>query len=497
MSKDGNISLTSLVLMILATAFGFVNTATAYEQMGYASIIWYLVGAFCFFIPTSFMFAEYGSALSDKSGGIYSWIKVSIGERWAFIGTFIWLLAWIITNIFWIPNSWISWSAMIFGKDTTQQWSILGLDSTETLGILSIIFLIFATWLAIKGLKSITWIASIGGFMATLLVVIFCTLSIILIFTNHGHLAQPITGFKSFIVPPNPQFRHTASMISFVVYAIFAYAGIESLCGVINHLKNPKKTFPRAVVISMVIMVVLYTASILLCGVSINWAHIMGRKSVTLGNVMYVLMANVGFALGRSLNWAPGTTLAFGHFLVRFEAFATLAGGIGGFFVLLYSPIKSFMFGSSTKLWPKWALHLNKHGMPNHVMWIQTALMSVVLFFTSFGGSSAKMFYQILTDMNNVSTTLQYVLIVFAFPFFKKIINMNRPFEIYHSKRVIWSSTVMVLIVLIFGIVFNFIQPLLTHDYIDDFWTFIGPVLFGGCAWIFYDYDLKKHRVED
>ncbi|XIF20248.1 MAG: Hypothetical protein AJITA_00982 [Acetilactobacillus jinshanensis] len=57
--------------MIMSTVFGFSNVGIAYDQMGYASIIWYLVGAVTFFIPTSLMFAEYGSA-------------------WAFIGTFIW-----------------------------------------------------------------------------------------------------------------------------------------------------------------------------------------------------------------------------------------------------------------------------------------------------------------------------------------------------------------------------------------------------------------------
>lgn len=486
------ISLTSLVLMILSTTFGFINVPTAFDQMGYASIIWYIVGALAFFLPTSFMFAEYGSALKDSAGGIYSWIKSGLGERWAFIGGFTWLSAWVITMLFGVPNLWVSLSVMIYGHDTTQSWTFLHFNSTETLGLLSILFVIAATWISVKGLGNITWIASIGGFLATSIAFVFCILSVILIFLNHGHLAQPITGFKSFIVSPNPSFQTPVSTISFVVYAIFAYAGIESLCGVINHLKNPAKTFPHGVMIATALVFVLYTVSIILCGFVVNWKAVMGQNRVTLGNVMYVLMGNLGFSLGHGLDLSPSGTLALGHFLARYTGFANLWGGAGGFLVLAYSPIKSFMFGSNKKLWPKWSLRLNRDGMPGNVMWVQGGFLVAVLFFLTFGGNDAKALFQILTDMNNVSTAFQYILIVLAFPFFKKLANLDRPFVVYHSMKTTWVITILVLFVLAFGIGFNFVQPLLAHQYMTDFWTFLGPVIFGGGAWLFYDWHMRR-----
>ncbi|XIF19800.1 MAG: glutamate/gamma-aminobutyrate family transporter YjeM [Acetilactobacillus jinshanensis] len=39
--------------------------------------------------------------------------------------------------------------------------------------------------------------------------------------------------------------------------------------------------------------------------------------------------------------------------------------------------------------------------------------------------------------MNNVCTGLQYVLIILAFPFFKNLSNLKRPFTIYHSIKII------------------------------------------------------------
>ncbi|MSE21463.1 amino acid permease, partial [Lactobacillus parabuchneri] len=94
MSKK-KITLVGLILMIFTTIYGFANTTVAYEQMGYASIIWYVLAAILFLLPTAMMFAEYGSTFKDAHGGIYSWLAGSIGEEWAFIGTFIWLSSWI------------------------------------------------------------------------------------------------------------------------------------------------------------------------------------------------------------------------------------------------------------------------------------------------------------------------------------------------------------------------------------------------------------------
>ena len=71
----------SLVLMIITTVYGFGNVSVLYRQMTYAGI--------CFFLPAGLMMAEYGSTFHDAKGGIYSWLAGSIGEKWAFIATFV------------------------------------------------------------------------------------------------------------------------------------------------------------------------------------------------------------------------------------------------------------------------------------------------------------------------------------------------------------------------------------------------------------------------
>lgn len=88
----------SLVLMIITT---FGNVSVSYRQMTYAGIIWFILAGICFFFPAGLMMSEYGSAFHDAKGGIYSWLAGSIGEKWVFIGTFVWLANWVL----WLVSS--------------------------------------------------------------------------------------------------------------------------------------------------------------------------------------------------------------------------------------------------------------------------------------------------------------------------------------------------------------------------------------------------------
>lgn len=103
MKQDNHvkIKLGSLVLMIFSSIFGFSNSLTAFYQMGYSSIIWYIVTAVLFFLPSALIFAEYGAAFKGIKGGIFSWLEGSTNEKVAFIGTFIWLSAWVV----WLVSS--------------------------------------------------------------------------------------------------------------------------------------------------------------------------------------------------------------------------------------------------------------------------------------------------------------------------------------------------------------------------------------------------------
>ena len=130
------LSVKHIVFMIIVQVLAFNNIPRCYYQMGYSAIPILILAALLFFVPYSFMMAEYGSALRDEAGGLYNWMERSLGTKFAFCGSLLnyaGTLVWFMLVV--ASSEWVSLSAMISGGDTTGAWSILGLTSAQTLGI--------------------------------------------------------------------------------------------------------------------------------------------------------------------------------------------------------------------------------------------------------------------------------------------------------------------------------------------------------------------------
>ncbi len=463
--------------------------------MGYSSIIWYIVTAILFFLPSALIFAEYGATFKGAKGGIFSWLQGSTNEKVAFIGTFIWLSAWVI----WLVSSTqfflVSVSTAVFGHDTTQSWHLGALSSTQLLGVLEVVFLVIVTLCASKGIDKIEVVNNIGGVFTLAIAIGFTVVSLLVFILNKGQLAEPVNP-ATLTHSPNTAFQSPIAVVSFIVYALFAYGGLETTSGVIDSVDKPEKTYPRALVTAMIMMTALYVVNILMCGVAANWSKLLGGKGVDLANVEYVLINNLGVVTGHSLGLSQSASLALGSAFSHFAGIADVLSGIAAAFLMVYSPIKSFIEGCDPRLLPKKLVEVNKHGMPARAMWIQAAIVSVIILFISFGGNAASQFYTILMDMMNVSSSAPYLFLIAAYPFFKMKKGLDRPFVFIEGQKKVWATTIVVWLVVAIGIVFTCIEPLFTGDYSTSFWTAIGPVAFGLIAWIYYDYRESKDASE-
>ena len=491
----------ALVLMIFSTIFGFANTPVAFMQMGYGAILWYILGALLYFLPSSLMYAEYGSALKESKGGIYSWLDASISEKWSFIATFIWLSAWVIWQVMVSQKICITISTIIFGHDTTNTWHLFGLNSTLTVALISIIGVIAITWLVNHGIDTIAKISSIGGLAVMLLNVTLILSSVFILFKNHFQLAQPLQHVSQFATSVNPQFQSPIAMISFMIYAIFAYGGLESMGGVTDSLDKPEKTFPRAIIISTIVIGIGYALNIFLWGISTNWNHVINHPDVNLGNITYVLMQNLGLELGKAFHLSTQTALTMGTIFSRLSAIGMLCAYLGSFFVLIYSPLKSFIMGSPKELWPEKVTKLNKKGMPSFALWIQTAIVCVIIGGVAIASTlihqDSKFLFNLLTSMSNVASTLPYLFLVAAFPFFKKRQDLDRPFEAFHSRKTMLVIVTITLITLAIANGFTIIQPFIEKDWVGATATVAGPLVFGIFAWALYTIRSKRIKNND
>lgn len=485
------LTLVSLILMIFTSVYGFNNMPRSFFLMGYAAIPWYILSAITFFIPFAFMMAEYGAAFKNEKGGIFSWMEKSVGPRYAFIATFMWYSS----NIIWMVNVssgiWVPFSNAIFGVDKSKTWSLFGLAPTQTLGILAVLWILFVTFTSSRGLDKIKKVTSVGGTAVAALNIVLIVGAILVFIGNGGQLQQPM----SLTTSPNP--KYIGSMIatfSFLVFAIFAYGGIEVVGGLVDQTENPEKNFPKGITVAAIVIAVGYSIGILCVGVFTNWQAVLSGDKAHMGNVGYVVMNNLGYQLGTAFGASQAVAVSMGNWVARFVGLSMLLALTGAFFTLSYAPLKQLIEGSPKELWPG-KMGEVKDGMPINAMWVQAAIVIVIILAVSMGGSAVSKFFEILVAMTNVAMSIPYMFLSAAFIAFKKKKHIEKPFEVFKTEGVATIATIIVTFTVGFANFFSIIEPAMNGDIMTTIYSIAGPIVFALIAVVMYsNYDRKYGR---
>lgn len=491
-NNTNKLTLSALILMIFTSVYGFNNIPRAFYLMGYSAIPWYIFSAIFFFIPYAFMMAEFGAAFRKETGGIYTWMDKSIGPKYAFVGTFMWYSSYLIWMVSVSSSIWVPLSNLIFGKDTTSTWSLFGLNAPMTLGILGALFVILITYISSKGLKGIAKVASVGGIFVTSANLVLLIGGLIVLFMNNFKLAQPINA-KAFIASPNPFYQTPLGILGFLVFALFAYGGLEVVGGLVDSTENPKVTFPRGIKIAAIVIAIGYSLAILFVGFFINWNDILTGEEVNMANVSYIVIKNLGIEIGKSLNFSQSTIELLGSLFARYIGLSMFLALLGAFFTLAYSPLKQLIEGTPSGIWPKSWNEKDENNMHKNAMWVQCILVVAIILISSFGGKSASVFLNYLVLMGNVAMTIPYMFLSYAFIHFKKKEGIKKPFEIYKSTKLATVASIIVTLTVGFANIFTILQPALeTKDYLSTIFQIAGPIVFGVIALLLYSSYEKK-----
>lgn len=485
--EKSKLTLTALILMIFTSVYGFTNMPRTFYLMGYSGIIWYIMSAILFFIPYAFMMAEYGAAFRKEKGGIYSWMAKSVNPKFAFIVTFMWFSSNLIWMVSVSSSIWIPLSNVFFGKDTTSTWNIFGLTGPRAMSVLAIILLIIITFISSKGLNKISKITSIGGTVVALSNVVLILGGFFVLASNGFKTAQGFN-MEQFIHSPNPAYQSPLGVLGFVVFAIFAYGGIEVVGGLVDQTENPKKNFPKGIKISAFVIVIGYAIGILCIGFFVNWNRDLTGSDVNMANIAYIIVNYLGYYIGEAIGLSASACTMLGNFFARFIGLSMFLALIGAFFALSYSPLKQLIEGTPKDIWPEKWTRLNKENMPATAMWIQCLTVIIFVLCCSIGGDDSSKFFNYLILMGNVAMTLPYMFLSFAFSFFKKKKEIVKPFEVYknYKSALVWS--IIVTLTVGFANIFTIIQPLTSEkkDYVAVIFQISGPIIFGFLAWLIY-----------
>lgn len=508
MTKDNNdsstkkLSVLGVLLIIFPVVFGFNNSATAFYRMGYASIIWYLIGAVTFFLPLMFIIAEYAFSFKNDEGGIQTWMTKSRGELFGFIVTFVFYFA----QIFWMVNFsltriWIPLSYGLFGNDTTHAWNFLGLNSTQTIGLLSIAFIIFVTYISTRDFSKVSGIAKLGGISCmsinSILFLSAIFIAITKVLSGGSVFVEPLNGLQTFLIPPNEKFNNLVSIFGFMSYATFAYAGSETLGSLASKTKT-EKTFSKGILYSTIFIMIGYSLAIFLWGFVQN-SHLLNKDELTnFGNVLYKLMTTLGSTIGKTvgLNQQFSTQIV-GPLFARTAGIAVFLITMGAFFAVIYAPIQALLHGAPKGLFPKFLIEKNRFGANQNAMWIQAIIVSSIIGIISFGGNSAKAFYELIVSMANVAQTCPYIFIFLAFPAFRKNTKLNHSYTIFKSKFLVYAASIVGFLTVLIADILTIIEPIMTNDTnakTKTSFMAIGPLMFIFIGWLIYKNFQKKQN---
>jgi amino acid transporter len=379
------LGLRDLVLFNLVAVVGLRWLATAGKAGPSALVLWILAALF-FFIPQGLVVTELSSRFPQE-GGIYQWTKRALGEKHGYLcGWCYW-----ICNVLYYPNLLIS-AAVVATFVVGKGESGMANDWTYVLTA-TLICLWVAVLVNIVGVGTGKWLQNAGGVGTYIPGVILILLGGYAALTGHPS-ANPIT--RENVVP---DLGHFAGLNLWASIA-FAFAGLELSSAMGGEIRDPRRTLPRAILISAPLIALVY---ILGTGALI-WLIPTSEINIVSG----FLQATAAGArdVSPSLWW-----------LAPFAAAAYTLGNIGGVGAWLTGPARvAFAIGLDRYFPPAFGRVHPRWKTPYVAILVQAGLATIFLLLSVLGkGTTVERAYLILLDTQLLVYFIPYCYLFISF----------------------------------------------------------------------------------
>ena len=260
---------------------------------GQSSLSLWLFAALFFFVPTALVILELSTRFPSE-GGLYIWTKEAFGDFHGFIAGWCY---WIYT-FFYFPGlllASVAMSVYIAGPKYAWLANYLPFQLGAALALLAI-----AVGLNIVGLQIGKWLQNAGGVGTYVPLSMLVALAAVFFF-KHGSATH-------FTVKASlPDFNFDT--INFWSQIAFAFTGLELVCTMSEEVKNPRKTFPRAIYASGLLIAVIYILGTIALLTLVPAAEVdprngvfqaMGRASGVMGIAWFGIMAAIMVTVGNA-----------------------------------------------------------------------------------------------------------------------------------------------------------------------------------------------------
>ncbi len=416
---------TFALTLLITGAIDSIRNLPATALFGSTLIFFFIFAAIVFLIPTALVSAELSANVNE--GGIYQWVRLAFGERIGFLA--VWL-QWI-NNVIWFPTI----LSFIAGTATYLIDPALAENKFYLVGIILSLFWLL-TLINLKGIrlssKLTSFCAIFGLILPMMLIVILFIVWLIL-----GNPVQIHLTVNNML----PHWGTTDNWIALTAIML-GFAGMELATVHIKDVQNPRKTFPRALAISCVIILLTMTFG------SLAIAFILPYNQINLVNGTIETFAY--FLNAYHLTWLTPVLVAL-----------IVIGSLGGIISWVISPIKGICQAAKYGMMPPFFAKENKYGVPQNLLLTQAVLMTFVcsafLFLPSVNAS-----YWFLSALSTQLYMLMYALMFLCALRVRKKVQYpkdNLTFIIPGKTAGLWTTCLLGLIGCTITLFVGFIPP--------------------------------------
>ncbi|MFA6408946.1 MAG: amino acid permease [Gammaproteobacteria bacterium] len=414
----------SLILVTVGAVDSIRNLPTA-ALFGSSLVFFFIFGAILFLFPSALVAAELVSTWPE-CGGVYVWVREAFGKKTGFLA--IWF-QWV-ENVIWFPTV-LSFIAGSIG------YMIAPNLASNRFFLVSIIIASF--WLVtIVNLRGVNSSVRLGNFCTIFGLLIPIALIIVLgiKWVLSGRVINidltDIRDLEINIRNPHIWIALTGIMLSFCGLEITTVHALD--------VHKPHKSYPKALLISALILLVTLILGALAIAVVIP-----GTQINLISGVMQTFDAFFSF---------------YGmHWIMPLIAFSLVLGGIGGVSSWILAPTRGLLMAARDGHLPPHCCKENRHGAPSSILLYQAIIVTfVVMIFwlmPSVGGS-----YWFLTVLAAQLYMLMYIFMFVSAIYLRyKHPNLKRPFCIPGGKIGIWIVAGFGILAASLTFIIGFIPP--------------------------------------
>ncbi len=393
-------------------------------EYGTSIVFFLLLAVLLFLVPSSLVSAELATGW-PKRGGIYVWVKEALGQKWGFTATW---LQWA-QNLVFYPTALAATAAVI-----AYLFNDPVLADNPYFTMFIILFIYWgATFWNFRGLKAsaaLTKIGTISGVIIPFGIIVITAI----VWVATGHPSEISFDWQSFV----PTFN-TQNIVFFSGLILF-FAGMEVSATHAQEVENPQKDYPKAILISAIIIIAIFMLG------ALSIAVILPAEEISLTAGIMQTFMKVYTALG--LKW-----------LVPILALFAAPGMVAQVSTWIAGPSKSLLSTADEGNLPKFFQRINKNGVQVNILYFQGVIVTLVSMVFLFMPSVSSSFW-ILSAL-----TVQLYLVMYILMFISAIrlrytrAYVERAFKVPGGNAGMWIVAGVGLLTAIFAIGIGFVPP--------------------------------------